>query len=239
MYIYFVRHGLPDYETDTLLPEGVRQAESAARRLSYSGLDEIYTSPMGRARETARPAAELMGLPVTVLPWAYELGEESKSTWPDGIPTRLSKIDPVYYFDQSHRRLTAEEDLETLEVYLHSGFLARYREISEGLDAWLWDLGYQRTKEGFYLAAEPNQKHVALFCHCAMQRVMLSHLLNIPYHVFAATLEANYTGITILYFPSDRKGELTVPQIMTYGDVGHIHMDTKEGFVSHWTHEPF
>ena len=239
MYIYFVRHGMPDYATDTLLPEGIRQAESVARRLSYAGLDEIYTSPMGRARETARPAAELLGLPVTVLPWAYELDDESKTTWPNGIPTRLSRIDPVYYFSEEHRRLTAEEDLETLEVYLHSGFPARYHEIAEGLDVWLSQLGYERSPEGFYLAAEPNHKRVALFCHCAMQRVMLSHMFNVPYHIFAATLEANYTGITILYFPSERQGELVVPQVLTYGDVGHIQMDTKAGFVSHWTGEAF
>ena len=94
MYLYFVRHGMPDYKTDTLLPEGVRQAEAAAKRLSYSGLDEIYSSPMGRAQETARPAAELLGLPVTVLPWAAELEDESKTVWPDGVPTRLSRLDP-------------------------------------------------------------------------------------------------------------------------------------------------
>ncbi len=239
MYIYFVRHGIPDYRTDTLLPEGVRQAESAARRLSYSGIDEIYSSPMGRARETARPAAELLGLPVTVLPWAYELGEESKTSWPDGVPTRLSKVDPLYYFAEDHRRLTVEEDFQRLEVFRNNGFKARYDEISEGLDEWLLTLGYRRTQEGFYLAEEPSEKHVALFCHCAMMRVMLSHLFNIPYHVLACTLESNYTGITILYFDSANKGKMTVPALLTYGDVGHIHMDTKESFQSHWTGENF
>ena len=239
MYIYFVRHGIPDYATDTLLPEGIRQAESVARRLSYSGIDEIYSSPMGRAQETARPAAELLGLPVTILPWAYELGEESKTTWPNGIPTRLSKVDPLYYFSEEKRRYTVEDDFLYVEAFRNNGFEARYHEISEGLDAWLLQLGYRRTSEGFYLAEDPNHKHVALFCHCAMQRVMLSHLFNIPYHVLASTMEANYTGVTILYFSSEQKGEKTVPQMMTYGDVGHIHMDTREGFVSHWTEEAF
>ena len=26
MYLYFIRHGKPDYATDTLLPEGIEQA---------------------------------------------------------------------------------------------------------------------------------------------------------------------------------------------------------------------
>lgn len=239
MYLYFVRHGKPDYETDTLVPEGVRQAESAARRLLSSGIDEIYTSPMGRARETARPAAELFGLPVTVLPWAYELEEESKTDWPDGVKRRLSKIDPVYYYSEGRTRLSPEEALEKLETFRSSGFPARYREISEGMDVWLAELGYRRTEDGFYRVEQPNQKHVALFCHCAMMRVMLSHLFNIPYNVFAAVLQCNYTGITILYFPSEGQGEITVPRLMTYGDVGHIHVDTGEAFESHWTHEAF
>ena len=239
MYLYFVRHGKPDYETDTLLPEGVRQAESAARRLSYSGIDRIYSSPMGRAQETARPTAELLGLPVTVLPWARELEGESKTLWPDGVPTRLSKVDPLYYYTEDKRRMTPEEALEKVEAFNDSGFPERYHEISEGLDALLLENGYRRTPEGYYLAEAPNDRHVALFCHCAMQRVMLSHLFNIPYNFLAATLQANFTGITVLFFPSEGQGKLTVPQVMAYGDVGHIHMDTQEPFESHWTHEAF
>ena len=239
MYLYFVRHGAPDYATDTLLPEGVRQAEMAAKRLAASGIDEIYSSPMGRAKETAKPTAELLGLPVTVLPWAYELEDESKTRWPDGELTRLSKVDKLYYFAKEHRTLTAEDSLKNLAAFRESGFPERYREISEGLDAWLKAHGYSRTAEGFYHVDAPNEKHVALFCHCAMQRVMLSHLFNIPYQFFAGTLQANFTGITVLYLPSGRQGEDTVPELMSYGDVGHIHMTTGEAFESHWTHEAF
>ena len=135
--------------------------------------------------------------------------------------------------------MTPDEALEQVEAFRESGFPARYREISEGLDALLSDHGYRRTPEGYYLIEEPNEKHIALFCHCAMQRVMLSHLYNIPYNFLAATLQANYTGITVLWFPSGRQGEITVPEIMSYGDVGHIHMETRESFESHWTHERF
>ena len=61
MRIIFVRHGEPDYARDCLTPTGKRQAAAAARRLEREGIQEIYASPMGRARETAQFTADLLG----------------------------------------------------------------------------------------------------------------------------------------------------------------------------------
>ena len=75
MYLYFIRHGKPNYETDTLLPERLEQARAVALRMQASLIDEIHSSPMGRAMQTAQPTAELLNLSIEVEPWAYELGE--------------------------------------------------------------------------------------------------------------------------------------------------------------------
>ena len=53
MRLIMVRHGEPNYELDCLTPEGRRQAAAAAERLSSEGITEIFSSPQGRARETA------------------------------------------------------------------------------------------------------------------------------------------------------------------------------------------
>jgi probable phosphoglycerate mutase len=53
MLIYFVRHGHPDYENDSLTEMGTFQAEAAAKRLANSGIQEVYSSPQGRAYQTA------------------------------------------------------------------------------------------------------------------------------------------------------------------------------------------
>lgn len=53
MLIYFVRHEHPDYENDSLTEIGTLQAEAAAKRLANSGIQEIYSSPQGRAYQTA------------------------------------------------------------------------------------------------------------------------------------------------------------------------------------------
>ncbi|MBQ1256231.1 MAG: histidine phosphatase family protein [Clostridia bacterium] len=53
MILFFVRHGDPCYDPDSLTPLGLRQAEAVGRRLAGHGLDRIFSSPMKRARQTA------------------------------------------------------------------------------------------------------------------------------------------------------------------------------------------
>ena len=42
MRIVFIRHGDPDYETDTLTAEGRKQASAVAKRLLDENIDKIY-----------------------------------------------------------------------------------------------------------------------------------------------------------------------------------------------------
>ena len=49
-----------------LTPEGVRQAEQAAKMLASAGVSAIYSSPIERAAETARMISEECGVPVTI-----------------------------------------------------------------------------------------------------------------------------------------------------------------------------
>ena len=49
-----------------LTPEGVRQAQHAAKMLASAGVSAIYSSPIERAAETARMISEECGVPVVV-----------------------------------------------------------------------------------------------------------------------------------------------------------------------------
>lgn len=73
MLIFFVRHGLTDYNIERrfqgsldipLNADGVRQAETAAARCRELGLERIYHSTLARAAETARIIAEASGAPL-------------------------------------------------------------------------------------------------------------------------------------------------------------------------------
>ena len=55
MLLYIIRHGDPDYTTDTLTERGWAQAEAVGKRLAASGINRVFSSPMGRAKQTAEP----------------------------------------------------------------------------------------------------------------------------------------------------------------------------------------
>ena len=73
MRIVFVRHGDPNYELDCLTPKGKLQAKAAAQRLLREGIEEVWSSIMGRAKETADAFSEASGLPYKTLDFMREL----------------------------------------------------------------------------------------------------------------------------------------------------------------------
>jgi broad specificity phosphatase PhoE len=71
MTLYLVRHARPIAGIEHLDPGldtvGVSQAEHVARALRHVGAVRLITSPMRRARETAQPIANALGLPLEVV----------------------------------------------------------------------------------------------------------------------------------------------------------------------------
>ena len=95
MRIIFIRHGEPDYARDCLTERGREQARAAAERLRGEGIDEIYSSPLGRAAETAAFTAEALGKPVKTLDFMRELHWGSADGRPipaDGHPWDLADM---------------------------------------------------------------------------------------------------------------------------------------------------
>ena len=57
MLLYIIRHGDPDYSTDTLTERGWQQAEAVGKRIAAAKIDRIFTSPWAeRGRRPSRPA---------------------------------------------------------------------------------------------------------------------------------------------------------------------------------------
>ena len=72
MKLLFIRHGDPDYEHDTLTEKGRREAEYLAERLSKLDITAFYTSPLGRAKDTAAPTLARAGREAEELDWLRE-----------------------------------------------------------------------------------------------------------------------------------------------------------------------
>lgn len=100
--IFLLRHGATDLSLpppkmvgrlDPPLNElGRRQAEAAARRVEGERPRAVYVSPLRRARQTAEVIADLLGLPLKVLP---DLSEIDYGEW-EGRPTAELERDPRF-----------------------------------------------------------------------------------------------------------------------------------------------
>lgn len=79
MRILIIRHADPEYHGDTLTEHGHKEAAALATRLcrpkeaGQGLLTKIYTSPMGRAKDTAGYTERESGLKAEVLEWTREL----------------------------------------------------------------------------------------------------------------------------------------------------------------------
>ena len=109
MKILFIRHGDPDYERDSLTEKGWREAEYLAERLSKLDIAAFYTSPLGRAKDTAAPTLARMGREARTLDWLREFdtpilrpdlgGEHSRVCW-DWLPQDWTAVEDLYHPDR-------------------------------------------------------------------------------------------------------------------------------------------
>jgi len=72
MFLYLIRHGEPNYETDTLTELGIKQAQLLSERFSKIQFDRIFTSPLGRAKQTAMPTCLKQNKNYEELSWLSE-----------------------------------------------------------------------------------------------------------------------------------------------------------------------
>ena len=219
MRIIFIRHGEPDYEHDCLTDRGRLQAEAAAERLREEGIEELFSSPLGRAAETAAFTAEALNLPVRTLDWMRELhwGSVDGSPVPaDGHPWDLADMlaaegydltDPAWrehpYF--KNNIVTAEAD-----------------RVARRTDEWLLSLGYRR-EGAYYRCVRPDDRQaaVALFCHGGSSAAAMGHILNLPFPYACGLFHLEFTGITVIRLDR-RPGSMTLPCLELANDGRHI-----------------
>ena len=96
MLLYIVRHGDPNYVDDCLTEKGILQAEAVGKRIAASGINQIYSSPMGRAKQTAEPACRLLGLEYEIEDWTREIETAIKTTYPEHKGSRGIIEEHVY-----------------------------------------------------------------------------------------------------------------------------------------------
>lgn len=222
MLLYIIRHGDPDYVTDTLTERGKLQAEAVGKRMAAAKIDRIFSSPYGRARETAEPACRLLGLDYTVEEWTHEIEDERKTYYPDGVFKSISALNNSVFRQNGNIDLPYDRFMECTGIdQTHMDEVIKYVE-KNGKD-FLERLGY-KEENGIYRILRPNEEKVALFCHTVFMRTWLSVLLHLPFHLFFGGTQTTHTGVTVLEFRNYESG-FTAPRCLCFSDMSHLYVE--------------
>lgn len=221
MKLIFIRHGDPNYETDSLTEKGNREAEALSLRVAKWNITDIYCSPLGRAQETASYSLKLLSRNAKTLDWLREF------------------YDPIYYPPRGRKQApwdfypaywTAEPKFYDKDHWFEAPILqqaefdikAYYDEVCSSLDLLLADYGYIR-KDGYYeVTRHPEKEEVLVFfCHLGVSFVCYSHLLGISPSVLWQSFFVAPSSVTILGSEERVSGEAAF-RCQVLGDTKHL-----------------
>ncbi len=214
MRLYIIRHADPDYENNTITPTGHIEAQALACHLAQLGIDEIFSSPFGRAVHTAQYTADALQLPVQIADWARELDElwieELNKTFydPDGALMRPNDI------------LAGHNHLQEVSPMNHPVIQKNLNWFCQGSDAFLECQGYVRENNAYRVIGE-NRKKIAIFTHRGVGLTWLSHLLAIPLPLMWAGFFLPPSSVTTVLF-DERVPGLAMPRCLGMGDISHL-----------------
>lgn len=221
MKIVIIRHGDPDYVKDSLTPKGWKEAELLSDRISMLDVQAFYCSPLGRAKDTASLTLKKMNRQATELPWLREFegkirrGLKISSCW-DRKPLEWTS-DFQYYSNETwyKTKLMQSHNAEK-----------EYKKVCDGIDELLKKHGYEHTGR-YYRVNQSNHDTIVLFCHFAVECVILSHILSCSPMVLWHNFVALPTSVTTLITEEREKG-IAVFRCQQFGDISHLYAGGEE-----------
>ena len=228
MLFFYVRHGDPIYNPDSLTPLGARQAEALAKRFAVYGLDEIYSSPSIRAQQTAQPTCELLKKEKKILDWTLE-GLAGKDFFLDKGEGDGKK---EWVFKQARlAKLFASPEVRALGAkwYTHPAFEgytfgAGVERVEREVDGLLLSLGYRHDREnGRYEQIGNPPDRVALFAHQGFGIAFFSSMLDIPYPIFATHFDFSHSSMSIINFSA--RGKYVYPHVLQTSNDAHLYRE--------------
>lgn len=225
MLLFFLRHGDPIYDPDSLTPLGTRQAEALARRLARYGLDRIYASSSTRARQTAQPTCELLKLDAEILDWCNE-----QYAW-EQLALEIDGRRRWAFQTDFYREKFLSAGVRALGERWHEHPAFAGTQLGAGIEriaretrAFLSALGYDYDAErNVYLTQGGNHERIALFAHQGFGLAFLSCVLGIPYPEFATHFDMGHSGMTVIRFGEEPGW--TAPCVLQLANDSHLYAD--------------
>ncbi len=218
MRILLIRHGDPDYGRDGLSDKGKREALLLSGRLARLPISAFYTSPLGRARDTAAPTLRASGCEAGVLSWLQEFPVHQ---W-DGEQNRAHVVWDYYPDIREKHPEWKQEDWFLYAPFESSDTGMAVLDVFDGLDGLLAEYGYIREGDR-YRVESPEHRHtqIALFCHFGVACVLLSRLLNISAQQLLHGLYLAPTSVTTVA-SEERDGQYAQWRCIGIGDASHL-----------------
>jgi len=216
MNIYIVRHGDPDYASDSLTNLGHQQAELLSQKIKNIKPDEVYSSPMGRAKETAQHSLNKWNMKAETYPWLRELfwGDNSGDAYSTASPWVISED-----YIRNKGFFTIGDDWKKLPEIANDRLVEDVENRIKALDEFMKEQGYVR-KGQLYDAVNPNDKDIFIFCHGGLGCVLLAHFLNVSFWHMIAHCGLKVTSVSKISFTN--KKELCAAQICYLNDTSHL-----------------
>jgi probable phosphoglycerate mutase len=209
--IVLVRHAQPDWEPGGiavdepgLTARGQAQALRAARALGKEAFDALYVSPLRRARETAVPIGEALGLEPRVESWLAELR----------LPTLEGRTpEQVQEFFRQARARELESWWEAAAPGGES-FRHFYERVAGGIEGLLTGAHGARIhldSSHRLWRIEPPERRLLIVAHEGTIAVILSHLLGIdPIPWAYVRFSSGWGAISRLHTVPVSRGEVWV-----------------------------
>ena len=225
MVLYYIRHGDPVYDPDSLTEEGHRQAQALAERFKLHPFDEIYCSTSVRAQMTAEPTCNALRKKMILLDWAHEAnaGKYFFAKRTDGRETW------AFYEPRTRRAFNAPDvralgnDWTSSPRFRDTRYAEGVAFINKSTDGFMRTLGYEHDREnGYYTTGLPeDNRRIALFAHQGIGFAFLSSLLDIPYPYFSTHYDIGHTGVTVIEFRR-RDDDVIFPCVLQHSNDSHL-----------------
>ena len=208
MILYIIRHADPDYPNNTITEFGWEEAHALAKWLKDVRIDKIYTSPLGRAIDTAKPTCEIKGMTSEILPWTEESMDymESYRLQPDSICSYSVSV---------------QEGVHDFVDFMPTERMNLVYEMQKKSDEFLASLGYER--EGLlYKVTRNTDERIAVFCHGGFGVAWIAHLLGTAPGLMYPAISLNTSSVTTFEFAVQDEGYIR-PRLRRLGEIAHIY----------------
>lgn len=242
MKLLFIRHADPDYVNDSLTDTGKKEAELLSKIIGTFGIDDVYQSPLGRAKETAAYSLPVLGKEAETCDWLKEfpavfdpnLSESARQAYKTELKIDeatgkyqgriLWDVLPSYFED--HPELFGRNTWRDSELVRNSDGLKVYDYVTSEFDKLLAGYGYERDGD-IYRVTEANDKKIAFFCHFGVTCVLLSRLWNMsPFSLWQYMAMAP-TSVSELASEEREQGK-AIFRALSIGDTKHLYMAGQE-----------